>query len=296
MAAGPDRADHGRVVRAQRHEPAPGARGAHGVDPPDRAAAGGSSSASGSAARPRSTRRTASTFPAAPERVARLEEAVAVIRALWTGGPVTRESPFYPLHEASRPPRPGPAAADHHRWRDAGRGAAWPVGSATAGRPSTTTSSRTCRSISRRSRRPVAGARTSACSSASRATGWATNRSTESPWVQAPRETWERWQSAGADGAIVLARTTPTSTRWSRRPSAGSGGSWHHQRRDITPKRDAAPRRLAAHPRSSTPASGAARRSPSMSACASAATRSACATRRRRRCTASRSGAWSCSS
>ena len=29
-----------------------------------------------------------------------------------------------------------------------------------------------------------------------------------SPWVQAPRETWERWQAAGADGAIVLARTT----------------------------------------------------------------------------------------
>ena len=30
-------------------------------------------------------------FPPAPERVARVEEAVAVIRALWTGGPVTRD-------------------------------------------------------------------------------------------------------------------------------------------------------------------------------------------------------------
>ncbi len=30
----------------------------------------------------------------------------------------------------------------------------------------------------------------------------------DSPWVQAPRETWERWRAAGADGAIVLARTT----------------------------------------------------------------------------------------
>jgi hypothetical protein len=30
----------------------------------------------------------------------------------------------------------------------------------------------------------------------------------DSPWVAAPRETWERWQTAGADGAIVLARTT----------------------------------------------------------------------------------------
>ena len=30
----------------------------------------------------------------------------------------------------------------------------------------------------------------------------------DSPWVTAPRETWDRWQAAGADGAIVLARTT----------------------------------------------------------------------------------------
>ena len=47
-------------------------------------------------------------FPAAPERVARLEEAVAVIRALWTGGPVTRDSPYYPLHDAYAHPIPTP--------------------------------------------------------------------------------------------------------------------------------------------------------------------------------------------
>ena len=29
-----------------------------------------------------------------------------------------------------------------------------------------------------------------------------------SPWVRRPASTWERWQAAGADGAIVLARTT----------------------------------------------------------------------------------------
>ena len=28
------------------------------------------------------------------------------------------------------------------------------------------------------------------------------------PWVEAPRETWARWQAAGADGAIVTVRTT----------------------------------------------------------------------------------------
>ena len=47
-------------------------------------------------------------FPPAPERVARLEEAVAVIRALWTGGPVTRDSPFYPLRDAYAYPVPVP--------------------------------------------------------------------------------------------------------------------------------------------------------------------------------------------
>src|SRR5438876_624073 len=39
-------------------------------------------------------------FPEVPESVGRLEEAVATIRALWTGGPVTRESPYYPLVDA----------------------------------------------------------------------------------------------------------------------------------------------------------------------------------------------------
>ena len=38
---------------------------------------------------------------------------------------------------------------------------------------------------------------------------WLGDESIEaSPWVHAPRETWERWRAAGADGAIVLARTT----------------------------------------------------------------------------------------
>lgn len=29
----------------------------------------------------------------------------------------------------------------------------------------------------------------------------------DSPWVTDPRATWQRWQAAGADGAIVLARS-----------------------------------------------------------------------------------------
>ena len=48
-------------------------------------------------------------FPAPEERVQRLEEAVAVLRALWTGGPITRPSEFYPLAEAHSFPVPKPA-------------------------------------------------------------------------------------------------------------------------------------------------------------------------------------------
>jgi alkanesulfonate monooxygenase SsuD/methylene tetrahydromethanopterin reductase-like flavin-dependent oxidoreductase (luciferase family) len=47
-------------------------------------------------------------FPAAPERVARLEEAVAVLRALWTGGPVDLDGEFYSLHDAYAYPVPTP--------------------------------------------------------------------------------------------------------------------------------------------------------------------------------------------
>src|SRR5256714_13465713 len=47
-------------------------------------------------------------FPDPRERAERLEEAIGVIRALWTGGPVTRESTFYPLHDATAFPIPVP--------------------------------------------------------------------------------------------------------------------------------------------------------------------------------------------
>ena len=73
-------------------------------------------------------------FPDAPERVARMEEAIAVLRALWTGGPVTRPSPFYPLEDAVVSAGPIPAAADRHRRRDAAPGRGSRPGSATAGR------------------------------------------------------------------------------------------------------------------------------------------------------------------
>jgi alkanesulfonate monooxygenase SsuD/methylene tetrahydromethanopterin reductase-like flavin-dependent oxidoreductase (luciferase family) len=146
-------------------------------------------------------------FPAAPERVARVEEAVAVIRALWTGGPVTRESPFYPLSDASAfpvpvPPPPiivgGETAAGA---RLAGKiGDGWTAFNdnfeanlpqyldalAASGRR-------------REDQRVYVGFQGD----------WLGDEALAgNPWVTEPRETWARWQAAGADGAIVLARTT----------------------------------------------------------------------------------------
>jgi alkanesulfonate monooxygenase SsuD/methylene tetrahydromethanopterin reductase-like flavin-dependent oxidoreductase (luciferase family) len=146
-------------------------------------------------------------FPEAPERVARLEEAVAVMRALWTGGPITRDSPFYPLRKAYAFPVPvpvppiiigGETAAGA---RLAGRiGDGWSAfdDNFEANLPryleSLEASGR-----KRPDQRVIVGFQGE----------WSSDESiADSPWASAPRETWERWRAAGADGAIILARST----------------------------------------------------------------------------------------
>ena len=146
-------------------------------------------------------------FPDPPERAARLEEAVAVIRALWTGGPVTRPSRYYPLEDAVAFPVPEtvpriiiggetPAGA-----RLAGRiGDGWNTfddnfetslplyleALEEAGRP-------------RDQQTVIVGFQGD----------WLGDESfRDTAWFHEPRATWERWNEAGADGAIVLARTT----------------------------------------------------------------------------------------
>jgi alkanesulfonate monooxygenase SsuD/methylene tetrahydromethanopterin reductase-like flavin-dependent oxidoreductase (luciferase family) len=146
-------------------------------------------------------------FPPAPERVARLEEAVAVIRALWTGGPVTRDSPFYPLHDAYAHPVPVPPPSIIV-------GGETPAGARLAGRIGDGWSafddnfeqnlplyleSLEAAGRNRADQTVIVGFQGE----------WLSDESIEdSPWVRAPRETWDRWHAAGADGAIVLARTT----------------------------------------------------------------------------------------
>ncbi len=146
-------------------------------------------------------------FPDPPERVARLEEAIAAIRALWTGGPVSRPSPFYPLDEAHAWPTPEPAPAII-------------VGGETAGGPrlaarvgdgwstfDDTFEERlpvyldTLAAVGRRreDQQVYVGFQGD----------WLSDETlVGSPWVEEPAETWARWREAGADGAIVLARTT----------------------------------------------------------------------------------------
>jgi alkanesulfonate monooxygenase SsuD/methylene tetrahydromethanopterin reductase-like flavin-dependent oxidoreductase (luciferase family) len=146
-------------------------------------------------------------FPAAPERVARLEEAVAVIRALWTGGPVTRPSPYYPLVEASAHPIPDPppkiiiGGETIGGARLAARiGDGWSTfdDNFEANLP-TYLESLEAAGRSRSDQTVIVGFQGD----------WlADGTVVDSPWVTAPRETWERWRSAGADAAIVLARST----------------------------------------------------------------------------------------
>ena len=146
-------------------------------------------------------------FPEAPERVARLEEAVAVIRALWTGGPVTRESPFYPLHEAyahpvpSTPPRIIVGGETRSGARLAARiGDGWSTfdDNFEANLP-VYLETLEAEGRRREDQQILVGFQGD----------WLGEQSVaESPWVTDPRETWDRWRAAGADGAIVLARST----------------------------------------------------------------------------------------
>ena len=146
-------------------------------------------------------------FPAISERVARLEEAVAVMRALWTGERVTRESSMYPLHSAIALPAPRPAP----RIVVAGE---TPAGARLAARVAdgwTTSDSnyerlqpRYLEALERAGRRRDDQHVLIEVNEGD----WLANDSLErSPWVLEPGATWDRWREAGADGVVILARS-----------------------------------------------------------------------------------------
>jgi alkanesulfonate monooxygenase SsuD/methylene tetrahydromethanopterin reductase-like flavin-dependent oxidoreductase (luciferase family) len=146
-------------------------------------------------------------FPPAPQRVSRLEEAVAVIRALWTGGPITRPSLFYPLTDAVAFPVPDPAppiiigGETAAGARLAGRiGDGWSTFDDNFEQHLPLYLESLEASGKRREDQTVLVGFQGE---------WLSDESIrDTPWIEAPRETWERWHAAGADGAIVLARTT----------------------------------------------------------------------------------------
>ncbi len=146
-------------------------------------------------------------FPDVKERVVRLEEAIAVLRALWTGGPVTRASPYYPLVDAVAFPVPDPPPPIII-------GGETPAGARLAGRLGDGWSAfddnfeqnlpiylEALAAAGRRraDQRVLVGFQGD----------WlGESEIAESPWVREPRAEWDRWHEIGADGAIVLARST----------------------------------------------------------------------------------------
>jgi alkanesulfonate monooxygenase SsuD/methylene tetrahydromethanopterin reductase-like flavin-dependent oxidoreductase (luciferase family) len=145
-------------------------------------------------------------FPDAPERVARLEEAVAVLRAMWTGGPVSRPSPYYPLADATAYPVPDPpppiiiGGETRPGARLAARiGDGWSTFENFEANLPVYLEALEAAGRRREDQLVIAGFQGK----------WlGDERLADSPWVTAPRETWEQWNDRGADGAIVLARTT----------------------------------------------------------------------------------------
>jgi len=145
-------------------------------------------------------------FPGVAERVARLEEAVAVVRALWTGGPVTRPSPFYPLsgavaHPVPVPPPPivvggeSPAGARlAARIGDGWTGFADRFGELEA--------------VYREALETAGRRRADTVVLLGVHGGWAAGDSLPgSPWIERPLEELERWREGGADGVVIQART-----------------------------------------------------------------------------------------
>jgi alkanesulfonate monooxygenase SsuD/methylene tetrahydromethanopterin reductase-like flavin-dependent oxidoreductase (luciferase family) len=145
-------------------------------------------------------------FPAPGERATRLEEAVSVIRALWTGGPVNRDGPAYPLRDAVAHPVPDPAppivvgGETTAGARLAARvGDGWTAFDATFERDLPTYLEEL-----RQAGRKRADQRVIVAFQAGRS---GVDALRNSPWLAEPRATLARWHAAGADGAIVTART-----------------------------------------------------------------------------------------
>jgi alkanesulfonate monooxygenase SsuD/methylene tetrahydromethanopterin reductase-like flavin-dependent oxidoreductase (luciferase family) len=147
-------------------------------------------------------------FPTAVERARHLEEAVAVLRALWSGGPVTRPSDLYPLRDAHAFPAPTPAppiligAGTPAGARLAARiGDGWAAESDTFERLLPTyLDALVAAGRDRSSQRVVLGFGGRRKRGADPLAG--------EPLLIAPRDELARWRDLGADDLLLTARTT----------------------------------------------------------------------------------------
>ena len=146
-------------------------------------------------------------FPEPPERVHHLEEAIATIRALWTGGPVSRQSDLYPLEDATAFPVPDPAprivigGESKNGARLAARiGDGW----STFDNNFSTNLPLYLETLEAEGRQ-----RDDQLVLCGFQGDWLADEDVaETEWVREPRAARERWAEAGADGAVVLARST----------------------------------------------------------------------------------------
>jgi alkanesulfonate monooxygenase SsuD/methylene tetrahydromethanopterin reductase-like flavin-dependent oxidoreductase (luciferase family) len=146
-------------------------------------------------------------YPRITERAARLEEAVAMMRALWSGEPATRESRFYPLNGAVALPVPQPrppvviAGESPAGARLAARvGDGWTTSDTNFERLLPAYLGALAEAGRRREPQLVLVEVNEG--------DWLADVSLKrSEWVLQPRKAWQRWREAGADGAVIQARS-----------------------------------------------------------------------------------------
>jgi alkanesulfonate monooxygenase SsuD/methylene tetrahydromethanopterin reductase-like flavin-dependent oxidoreductase (luciferase family) len=147
-------------------------------------------------------------FPPPAERALHLREAVGVIRALWSGGPVTRDSRFYPLRDAYAYPIPDPTPPILI-------GAGTPAGVRLAAELGDGWAAESDTFLDLQPRYLEALAAAGRDRSAQRVVlGFGGRRKKDAdplsghPLVVAPRDELARWFEAGADDILLTARTT----------------------------------------------------------------------------------------